>query len=232
MIPVNPWLGLPQTSPFVLPMDAYAIGSHNCSCEQKPEFAFNVTDVLPEPFIGDAQNASVIILQLNPGFDPLADPPAHADKKFRTSLLANLGHEDQQWPFYCLNPDFQSYPCSTWWHKKLRKIKEKVPCEILAKRLAVIEWFPYKSTRFKHGKRVDSQDYSFYLVRNAIARGSLIILSRSRKLWEYSVPELSNYRRLLTLSSVQNVSLTPGNLLLEGQKFTGAWEMVLSALSS
>lgn len=228
---LNPWPDLPRSAPFVLPRDAHAIDAHNSKCEQKREFAFNIIDVLPEPFIGDVQKASVVILQLNPGFDPVADPPSHADDEFRKSLLANIGHKHQEWPFYYLNPEFRNHPGSIWWHRKLGKMQAEIPCEALAKRLAVIEWFPYKSTRFKPGKGVDSQDYSFSLVREAISRKALIILSRSRKLWEKSVPELSGYRRLLTLSSVQNVSLTPGNLLLAGQKSPAAWEMVLSALS-
>ena len=79
---------------------------------------------------------------------------------------------------------------------------------------------------------MESQNYGFSLVESAIARGALIILSRSVRLWEKSVPALQGYERKLTLSSVQNVALSRNNLKYNGEKCDKAWDMLKEALAS
>jgi hypothetical protein len=101
----------------------------------------------------------------------------------------------------------------------------------LAHRLAVVEWFPYKSAKFKLACRVQSQEYGFALVRAALARGALLVIARGMKLWEESVPAIRTYPRKLTLSSVQNVALTPNNLKLQGRKSKRAWALLVGALT-
>lgn len=227
----NPWIRLPKMAPFVLPEDSLAIDSHNSRCHGKNELLYDVVNVLPEPFIGDALNAPIVILLLNPGLSPGDDPTWHAKSAFREALIANMNHMDSEWPFYYLNPAFSDHPGSIWWHKKVRMLSELASPATLARRVAAIQWFPYKSTRFKQSNRVASQDYTFDLVRKAIARQALIVLARSKNLWQEDVPELSDYERVLTLSNVRNVVLTRNNLLLDGRKSAGAWELLTSAIS-
>ncbi len=218
-------------APFVLPEDTLAIDSHNSRYHNKSELLFNVIKVLPEPFIGDVLNAPIVILLLNPGLDPDADPTWHANSAFREALIANMNHMDMEWPFYYLNPAFSNHPGSIWWHKKVRMLSELASPVAFARRVAAIQWFPYKSTRFKESGHVASQEYTFDLVRKAIARQALIVLARSKNLWQEDVPELSGYERVLTLSNVRNVVLTRNNLLLDGRKSAGAWELLTSAIS-
>jgi len=145
-----------------------------------------VEDLIPEPFIDAVTTASVMVLQLNPGLDPVGDPIAHADLRFRKALFANLRHEASDWPFHFLDPRFrQSTPGGRWWTARTKKLAEAVGYERLAKQLAVVEWFPYKSTRFKPGCRVDSQQYGLFLVSSAIRRGALIVISRRAAWWEH-----------------------------------------------
>ena len=95
----------------------------------------------------------------------------------------------------------------------------------------MVEWFPYKSAKFKLACRVQSQEYGFALVRAALARGALLVIARGMKLWEESVPAIRTYPRKLTLSSVQNVALTPNNLKLQGRKSKRAWALLVGALT-
>lgn len=229
----NPWHTLPATAPYVLPEDRPYIEVFNTKLPPMSPYRLHVETVLPEPFIGAVTSASVVVLQLNPGFDQATDPTSHADLQFRAALRANLQHEPTPWPFYFFDPRFrETHPGGRWWKSKTKKLAERIPLESLAQHLAVIEWFPYKSTRYKLGCTVPSQAYGFALVAAAMHRGALIVISRSIGLWESAVPALKSYPRKLTLSSVQNVALTPNNLQYAGEKTARAWDLFMTALQS
>ncbi len=61
----NPWVGLPESPDYVLPIDRTVIEQHNAAVKD-PNHAF-VLDLLPEPFLGPPDSA-VVMLNLNPGF--------------------------------------------------------------------------------------------------------------------------------------------------------------------
>jgi hypothetical protein len=227
---INPWVDLPRTSPHVLPMDRARVEAFNAKLPRSSPYRIHVDAVIPEPYAGAVATARVVVLQLNPGCDE-TNPASHADPNFRAALLANLRHELTQWPFYFFDPRFRnSHPGGRWWMSKTRKLAEAIPIEDLSQRLAVVEWFPYKSRRYRRSCTVPSQEYGFFLVESTISRGALIVLSRGRRDWEKSVPALRGYQRKLTLSSVQNVALTPNNLKHRGRKTPKAWRMLVDAL--
>ena len=228
----NPWLNLPDSSPHVLPSDRCQVEEFNSRLPESSRCRIHIDGVVPEPFVGRVDTAPVVILQLNPGSDA-TNVAAHSVPEFRAALLANLRHEETEWPFYFFHPRFRrSQPGGKWWIEKTRRLAEVVPIQSLSHRLAAVEWFPYKSARFRRGCIVPSQAYGFSLVNNAIERGALIVVSRSVSLWENSVPALRRYPRKLTLSSVQNVALTPNNLMIHGEKGPHCWELLLEALSN
>jgi hypothetical protein len=225
---VNPWAHLTTAAPYVLAEDRERVDFFNSRLRPGSKYRLQVETVIPEPFVGAVLDAPAVVLQLNPGYDS-DNPPWHARPDFRAALLANLQHEQTDWPFYFFDPRFDKSPGGKWWIGHTRKVADRVPLEVLAKKLAAIEWFPYKSESFKRGCAVGSQAYSFALVSAAIERGAIIVVSRSVAQWEKSVPSLRTYPRKLTLSSVQNTALTPNNLLLNGAKSPAAWAMLLDA---
>ncbi len=228
---INPWLDLPVTSPHVLPSDRVAVEAFNAKLPRSSPYRIHVDGVIPEPYVGAVATAPVLVLQLNPGSDE-TNPASHADPDFHAALLANLRHELTEWPFYFFDPRFrESHPGGRWWVSKTRKLAEVIPIQRLAQRLAAVEWFPYKSPRFRGGCTVSSQEYGFFLVTSAIERGALIVVARSQARWEASVPALRGYRRKLTLSSVQNVALTPNNLKYQDIKPRKAWTLLVGALT-
>lgn len=223
-------MSLLPSSPFVLPEDRASIEAFNASLPPSSPFRIATEEVIPEPFVGKVTTAPVVVLQLNPGNDDM-NAASHADPAFRAALLGNLRHAAAEWPFYFFDPRFRdSHPGGRWWIGKTRKLAEAVPLELLAHRLAVVEWFPYKSPKYRRGCRVRSQEYGFSLVASAVERGALIVVARSVALWEASVPALRRYRRKLTLSSTQNVVLTPNNLKSDGRKGPKAWDLLVRAL--
>jgi hypothetical protein len=174
-------------------------------------------DLMPEPFIG-LPDAPVVLLNLNPGFDP-GDPEVHRYPKYRDVLRNNCCHVSSQFPFFFLHPDFREKPGGRWWRKKLKCLLEEFGERGLARSIFCVEYFPYHSRHFRWPRRLhqlQSQQYGFGLVRSAIGRNAVVVIMRARKRWLESVPELEGYAGVLTLNSPQNVVLSPGNFAGDG----------------
>ncbi len=190
----NPWLHLPDSELFVLPSDKDAIIKANSKGSAD---GFIHLELLPEPFLGDI-NAPVVLLNLNPGYSP-DDILQHQHAYFSDVLRKNLRHEALDYPFYLLDPNIGGSGY-WWWQRKLRSLIEDVGNQTVARNVFCVEYFPYHSHRFHHrGLIVPSQLYSFSLVRSAMARGAIIILMRSKRLWLDAVPELAKYANFCEL---------------------------------
>ncbi len=202
----NPWGELPAEALFVLESDRAPIVAFNASA---PQDAFVHLELLPEPFVG-RPGAPVVLLNLNPGFSA-KDSESHSNSTFAAVLRENLLHAELDYPFYLLNPELPGLGY-WWWERKLRRLIRDCGQETVARNLLCVEYFPYHSRRYQHHKlRVPSQEYSFSLVRAAIARGSLVVLMRAKRQWLGAVPELESYPQLLELKNPQNPTVSPGN---------------------
>ena len=202
----NPWIDLANREPFALQDDLCPILRFNQTADDVTRIHLNV---LPEPFIG-LPDASVVLLNLNPGFSEEEVAYHHLDEYFRNAALANLSHTPQPYPFYFLDPAVSS-PGHRWWQSRLRTLLERVPVGRLSQRLLCVEYFPYHSARFSATvPRVPSQEYSFQLVRDAVARGAVIIAMRALRSWRQAVPELES-TTVHSLNSAQSVYITSGN---------------------
>jgi hypothetical protein len=212
----NPWTELPKTPPYILPQDrgstSWQIG------------AFNEKSI-PEPFIGNPTTASLILLNLNPSDDP-QDPATHREPRFRAALMGNLIHEATDYPFYPLNPTFGATPCGTWWQRKLRELFDvaKLDRAQVARRLCVIEWFPYHakdSGVVPREAACPSQTYSFELVRQALENKKLLLGMRAKPRWSKVDQRLAE---IPYLKSCQNTAVSVGNTTPE------LWEMIVNSL--
>ena len=205
----NPWVTLPYEKPYVLPEDKQEILKYNKKVNKDENLIR--TELIPEPYLGDP-SSEIILLNLNPGFS-IKDKLFHNDNDyFIKSCRKNLLHKDQEYPFYLLDPKNSKAPGYKWWTQKLKKLINKFGNKAVANNIFCIEFFPYHSIKFKLNKNIlFSQKYSFYLLRKAIKRDTLIVIMRSRKIWLENVPELEkcNYYEL---NSPQNPCLTPNNL--------------------
>lgn len=169
-----------------------------------------ITNIFPEPFIGRI-NSPIVLLSLNPGFDK-QDIENHKEFYFKTVLKNNLEHKPNQYEFYYLDPKLSHTKGSLWWNKKLKPLLEIFDKKIISDKISVIEYFPYHSKSYKKTKHIlESQKYSFDLVRMAIKRNAIIIVMRSEKIWLNAVPELKKYN-YYKLNSPQNVILSKNNL--------------------
>jgi hypothetical protein len=201
----NPWERLPQLAPFILPEDAARVASFN---ESAPEDLRLHLDVLPEPFVG-RREAPVVLLNLNPGYSP-EGPRFHGDPSFAARLRRNLLHLPAEYPLYLLDPEVTG-PGHDWWKSKLRHLIKQVGYRGVANGVLCVEYFPYHSRRFKHGRlSLPSQQYSFSLVREVLERQAVVILLRGRRLWFRAVPELQSYP-LYRVKNWRKPTISPRN---------------------
>jgi len=203
----NPWQELPATSPYLLDIDRVVVTENKAKFKADTDLHF---ELLPEPFLGNP-NAPLILLNLNPGYSP-DDITYHQQKSFIDLSVANLNHHPLVYPFFLLDPNL-SAPGRVWWERKLSALIRDTNRETVAKKVLCVEYFPYHSRKFGHHKmRLPSQEYSFHLVRQAMARNAVIVLMRSKKLWYSAVPELKEYQSLFSVRNVQNPTISLGNL--------------------
>ena len=205
----NPWTQIPRKwDPFVLPSERAVIRSFNADARENHKLR---TEVLPEPYLGHPE-AEIILLNLNPGFSK-DDVPFYEDQYAARCWAKNLFHEPLEYPFYLLDPHVpQDVGGSRWWQRKLAALIKRAGLKTVANKVCCVEYFPYASKNYKPlGVTLESQYYSFYLVRRAVKRGALVVVMRAKKPWFEAVPELARHERVFELNSSQNVAISPGN---------------------
>ncbi len=186
----NPWIQLPQQPPYLLPDDDLIlqqvgrrlVGDHTLR-----------TDVLPEPFYGSRAASTVVLLALNPGMKGNEVELAAAHPEFAAENRKILSFESR-YPFFHLDPAHDFHPGHAWWRPRLAGLIQRFGMEVVAKKLMVVQYFPYHSKAFRAlPKTLPSQFFSCQLVEEAITEKKVIVLMRSRELWLKAVPALRNY---------------------------------------
>ena len=226
----NPWVDLPDSSPYVHPADAQVLAQRAAAFGT--EHAIHL-ECLPEPFLGDP-TAPVVLLSLNPGFDP-RDPEVHREPRFVAACRANIRHERVEYPFFLLARDLSDTPGGTYWRGKLRHLAMRVKhaldladdedaWRVVARNVACIEYHGYHSRKYRSlGAELFTQRYGRELVGAAIERGAVVLALRSVDEWLAAVPTLPSYAQRHTLRNARNVVVTPTNC-------PGGWVSVVTRI--
>lgn len=202
--------------PFILPEDISEIQSQALSTYHSfDEYVAGPTfgkrndtslhvGLLPIPYIGNLQKATVFILMLNPGLSPGDYFAEHTSDQFRKAHVRNLRQKsgNDEFPFFALNPSFAWHPGFEYWKSKFDNIaqvlakKEKVAYREALKRLAqnvvCLELMPYHSKSFGAGsllKRLPSArvmlDYvNDILIPKVQSNDVTIVVTRSVRNWD------------------------------------------------
>jgi hypothetical protein len=203
----NPWTDLPLAPPFVLAGDKTKVETFNAKAG--PTRSLRVNDLLPEPFIGNPK-APVLLLSNNPGFG--TGWTGRATPEFQDRIRANLAHQPSAYPFYYLATDVQG-PNRQWWEKRVKWLIERFSREVVAKSILNVVYFPYPSLGYAHDRLVlESQQYGFQLVREAMQRDAFIVFMRKPDRWLAVIKGLSQYRRKCQVNNTQNPTVSPTNL--------------------
>lgn len=219
----NPWLQLPASPPFVLDSDREFVEAFNRGAPLRTRLR---THLLPEPFLGRPQQATVLLLQLNPGFAG-SEARWHSQPAFAEALRANLAHRASRFPHVYLDPRWRLTPGGRWSRRRLRRVIDAVgDAKRVARRLAVVEFHGYHSQGFRPiPVTLPSQHYGFDLVRRGIARDAVIVVLRGYDLWRVAAPELDDHHLVFQPSNPQSAYLTEGTM---GRR---AFRTILDALT-
>ncbi len=203
---LSPWVDLPSVSPYILREDDECIRGHRYYTNLR-------LDTLPGQIIGGLNNAEVVFLALNPGFD---ERDLTINLKLPGYLEANSHNHNDPYnsPFYYFSGGYESTGGYEWWSRILKPlINAGVTESSLRDKLMAIEYFPYHSTQYKHIKPfIPSQLFAFDLVRKAISMNKLIVIMRSKRLWFDAVPDLEKYALSMMIKNPRNPCISPKNL--------------------
>ncbi|MDZ4855311.1 MAG: hypothetical protein SGJ26_10735 [Nitrospirota bacterium] len=215
----NPWLDLPKSAPFVLAGDSALVAQHNAhpKCERKQTGRINLK-LRPVPYIGDPK-APVVLLTLNPGDKP-GDELGEANDIYRRMSKANLNHEAG---YYILHPELPACPGKSYARWQVKALLQRFDTDVLCEKLFLAQYMPYHSNEYVDTKTLfPSQRYTFSLIENAVARGALIVVLRSKALWLRAVPALRTYRNLVECSNPRSPTVSPGSLSLDFERVVHA----------
>jgi hypothetical protein len=202
----NPWKNLPEKS-FVLIDDIPYVEVFNKTSTYDTKI---LTNLLPEPFFGRF-DAPVLILLQNPGFDE-SDIEFHKKPEFQQKLLAAIQAEKKFPPHFHLQSEAK-WPGGEWWRENTKSLIKDFGQLCVANNILAIQYFPYHSKKFDHASlRLPSQEFSFWLVRDAIKRNAIILCMRNgHKKWFGAVPQLASYKHFI-LSKNRSPSISANNL--------------------
>jgi hypothetical protein len=99
----NPWLNLKLAKPpFVLDCDLDFVEDHNKWAGPDHKI---MDHSIPEPFIGNPDTATLVLLRLNAGHGP-NDETDHKRANIRAAMPQNLYWADRKYPLYPYDPVF------------------------------------------------------------------------------------------------------------------------------
>ncbi len=239
----NPWLELnfsTNSDYFIHPAESKIIDAFNESLKNEHSESYKIhTEIFPAAFMGNVFDSKVVLLTLNPGFDENEEKKDFYGK-YRDWFLKELIHSNRfECPLYCLDEEYAKH--SDYWKKRLNALVKHFGNEgkeIVGKRVSKIQFFPYVSKKFKSvphkliekelgaGKKyLPTQEYNFYLVREAIKREAVIIITRSKDLWLDAVKELVGYEHLLYTKNARQPYITENNM-------KGDYDKIITAINS
>ena len=216
----NPWIekfGIPlidvkSINNYCLDSEIELINEFNNT--QKSEYKIH-TNIYPAAYGANINEAEIIILVSNPGYDKKEEKKGDYRDAERIKNNLEVLTETRKEDTFTVG----------YWEKKLSKLEEISSKELVNKKVSILEYFPYHSEKFKPiGKRLmnkhfpnkkylPSQEYTFHKLEKAVKRGALIICTRSMKLWFEVFDSLGvDTDNVLETINKRNPTISPGNL--------------------
>lgn len=206
----NPWLEFVKNlddNNLVLEQEQEIIEKFNNSTNETYKV---LTEIMPAPFMGNVLTSPIVLLTLNPGYDEKEEEKNYYNeyKLYWKNEIQHI-HSVPELPLFCLEDKYVEY--SDYWLKKFMSLISVSSKEKVAQNISIIQFFPYHTKKYKNiPKRLlkgylESQDYNFELVKQAIERKAIIIILRSKKLWFEAIPDLDNERTRFTNSALNTI---------------------------
>jgi len=214
----NPWKTIRAitTEPYIAKDDKDAI---KALFKKSPKKAEKLQlDYLPQPYMGNPKLAKIFLLNGNPNAPDGKNDQKFSQKKFnekyREIILNSLENKVKDYPLYALNPAFEKYSIYKWWYPRLKALINESNIETVSRDLFVAEYFPYFSERFRdaNGIYLESQQYIFNLIKEAMDAGKTIIIMRAKNKWYDLVKDLKKYSHVMKLKNPRCTYISLGNM--------------------
>jgi hypothetical protein len=208
----NPWRDLePQDGQIVHPADLPFIEAFNAALPAGADAAL-VTSAWPEPWVGPAADASVLVLGANPGWTREVD--AEAQDRLSDLARANLSGRE---PLVWLDEAALGTPAAVWYRDRLLRDvlgpKGRIDEAAVARSLAMVDFHAYHAVRWRPlPVTLPTQQHTFDLVHQRLDADALVVLTRCAFEWCVAIPELANHRNVHRTRSTQHSRLSPNNL--------------------
>ncbi|EEY80295.1 hypothetical protein K1J07_04935 [Streptococcus gordonii] len=195
-------------------------------------------NVYPQHFVGDIDNARIIILSLNPGYRTEYYDAYKNKTEYEQTIKENLEME---------NPFFHAFELANdsdlgYWGNKMKcwvegydkKDNEEIieSLKKITEKIALAEFFPYHSISYngmydKLGKGTSpnsnrkikhylpTQKFLFEKIKKRIADKNdkvIIILTRSFAKWYEAIEGLRDYKHCYEVNNTRNFSLNPAQI--------------------
>ena len=211
----NPWqdLDLLKTKLMIHPKDLPYILAYNQTVGKKKDFNIAL-HVPPLPYAGNPK-APVVVLLANPGLSDSQRRKSFAAPESELSFrMKNLLHEPGFTSNHLIWSEQKgSPPLSKWFTSRTRKLIEATSAKQVADGIFFANFHPYHSKSWHNiAFTLPTQHYTFNLIKDSIARGAIILMSRNLTGWQTSVPELLDYKNKTYFKSSRSVHLSPKNL--------------------
>jgi len=172
-------------------------------------------DLEPLPYLGN-QNAPILVLLANPGAGG-SGPERNVEFSGKKLELhkKNLLHDQQDTNDYAqkFNSPDDNLLESPYFKQCTRELVNLTSVEAVATRIFFVNYHAYQSKSwFPIPFTFPTQDYTFFLVDQAVKRNALIIMKRNMLGWFTAVPSLSRHRNIGEFKSSRRISLTERNL--------------------
>lgn len=211
----SPWRGLRPRPPYVLDEDRGEIAAYNAL--PKADSAIQL-DIPPSPFIGSYEMARVVILTKSPSWDDQDLDQHENNPEYANQRWQNLTFENEDFPFYVLNPAFAETRAGQWWNTYLKELVEACDAvtegrgrEFVGRRLFSIAFFPYHVNSYA-GKvsGLRCQKFAQNMVSSLRSEGLPIIVASGAPDWYAALPRLKGY--VYVPRNAQGGNLTKTNL--------------------
>jgi hypothetical protein len=214
----NPWNDFDYTTTRqVHPEDLVAFDHfngriHKSKAERSRNYLLQ-DHVSPQPYFGN-KDGKLLILLANPAYLPGSDI-SEETPEIRKLFDLSRKHILNETPFVYLRSELRGTQGYDWWAKKLRHLIDLVGLDTVTNQVFSVEWHAYKSINYRrNAEPFASQEYTKWLVHQAMSNDAYIVVGRSEKEWLSSIDGLAGYPKYIRLNSVQNASITPNNMPL------------------
>jgi len=185
--------------------------SDSLSRKSQPRFHLGL---LPVPYVGNLNRASVFIFMLNPGFRPIDYFAQQYVEEYRLAAIRNLRQEnaDDEYPFIFLDPRFSWHSGFEYWQSRFSDLIEAIrksgklhsssyrsALRFLSQSVCCLELIPYHSRSLCFSKKLENlasvaamRDYVQNILLPRAGSGTLIIVARGNRYWGLPTEEDSD----------------------------------------